>query len=352
MTTGFSQFLVLSFVALTLSACGDDDSAPDDDAAVETGVETGVEVGADTSDAGEDAAALRVLSSGSESAFVADDEWYRHAVFYELWVRSFQDSDGDGIGDFPGLTSRLDYLQELGVEALWLMPFFPSPLIDSGYDVADYIGVNPDYGTLEDVDAFLAAAEERGIRVYLDLVFNHVSDQHPWFLDSRENPDGERGDWFVWEDEEGENCSAPLGVFGDERWAFDETRGQYYFHQFFPRQPDLNFESEEVQQALLDSARFWLERGVDGFRLDVPYHYAEEPPECEHLPGSFAFLRRLRALTDEFDASMVGEVLASGDIFDQYLEPDILQMSYSLANIVGTNVLASTGIPGAQFIGL
>ncbi len=284
-------------------------------------------------DGGRDGSIAMQPDAGPPPPYVPDDRWHRQVVFYELWVRSFQDSDGDGIGDLPGLTSRLDYLADLGVGGLWLMPTYPSPLADSGYDVADYVGVHPDYGTLDDLDTFLAEAHARGIHVYLDLVFNHTSREHPWFVDSQANPTGEHGDWFVWADEPGLNCDGAGGPFGDQRWSLDDVRGQYYFHQFYPAQPDLDFDEPAMRAALLDVMRFWLDRGVDGFRLDVPYRYVEELPMCTHLPGTYDFLRQMRGVTDAYDdRSMVGEVLADAPTLATYVESDVLQMVFMLGN--------------------
>lgn len=292
-------------------------------------------------DAGVDGA-IAVEDAGEPPPFVEDDRWHRQAVFYELWVRSFQDSDGDGIGDLAGLTSRLDYLADLGVTGLWLMPIFPSPLADSGYDVADYVDVHPDYGTLADFDALADAAHARGLRLYLDLVFNHTSREHAWFQESRADPSSPRGDWFVWSDTEGLACEGASGPFGVVRWTFDDVRGQYYFHQFYPAQPDLNFDVPEMRTALLDVARFWLERGADGFRLDVPYRYDEDLPVCVHRPGTFEFLRALRAVTDEHDAAMVGEILASPEELANYLEEDVLQMGFLLAEATLFSIAAAS----------
>ncbi len=272
--------------------------------------------------------------AGPPPPFVEDERWHRQVVFYELWVRSFQDSDGDGIGDLPGLTSRLDYLQELGIGGLWLMPTYPSPLADSGYDVADYIGVHPDYGTMADMDAFLAAAHARGIRVFLDIVFNHTSTAHAWFEGSRTDPTGTFGNFFVWADAAGMNCEGPLGPFGLLRWAEDPVRQQFYFHQFYPAQPDLNFDEPMVQQELLNVMRFWLDRGVDGFRLDVAHRYDEDLPSCVHRPATFAFHRRMRGVMDEYtDRAMVGEVQGSVEEIVAYLGDgtDGLHMTFLLA---------------------
>lgn len=283
--------------------------------------------------------------AGIPPVYVADDRWHRHAVFYELWVRSFSDSNGDGIGDLPGLTSRLDYLAELGIGGLWLMPTYPSPLADSGYDVADYVGVHPDYGTLDDMDALLTEAHARGLRIYLDLVFNHTSLAHPWFEDSRTDPVGPHSDWYVWSDIEGLGCEGSAGPFGTVRWTRDAVRGQFYFHQFYPAQPDLNFDEPSMRAALLDVARFWLDRGVDGFRLDVPYRYDEDLPVCVHRPGTFEFLRSLRAVTDSYDdeRAIVGETLASAEVLAGYLEPDVLQMGFLLGEATTFWIAGQTG---------
>jgi glycosidase len=219
-------------------------------------------------------------------------DWYRHAVFYELSVRSFQDSDGDGIGDFPGLTSRLGYLKELGVGAVWLMPMMPTPFKDSGYDVADYLAVDPDYGTLEEFDTFLAAAHALGIRVFIDLVLNHTSDQHAWFQESRSSRTNPKADWYIWSDTPSSpdfDCGIFAGFFGDSAWQYDADRGQYYFHRFYPSQPDLNFRNPEVVEATLGVARFWLERGVDGFRCDVIGLLYESHDGCAGLPETHVY---------------------------------------------------------------
>ncbi|MGE0322501.1 MAG: alpha-amylase family glycosyl hydrolase [Polyangiaceae bacterium] len=237
--------------------------------------------------------------------------WYRHAVFYEVYVRSFQDSDGDGIGDFKGLTSKLDYLKELGVDGIWLMPIMPSPFVDSGYDVADYRGINPEYGTMEDFDAFLEAAHDKGIRVIIDLVLNHTSDQHSWFIESRSSKDNPKADWYVWSDTEGtpdNGCGTHQAVFGDSAWQFDEARQQYYFHRFYPGQPDLNYENPEVVKETLDIARFWLEKGVDGFRCDVISLLYESANDCGFLDKTKDYIKQLRGVVDEYpDAVLLAE---------------------------------------------
>jgi maltose alpha-D-glucosyltransferase/alpha-amylase len=231
-----------------------------------------------------------------------DPEWYRRAVFYEVLVRGFADSNGDGAGDLPGLTSKLDYLQWLGVDCLWLPPFYASPLRDGGYDVSDFCAVLPEFGTIEDFRHFLGAAHARGIRVIIDFVMNHTSDQHPWFQSSRSDPDGPYGDFYVWRDTD-EGYPDARVIFVDtevSNWTFDPIRKQYFWHRFFSHQPDLNFESPVVQDSVLDALRFWLDLGIDGFRLDaVPYLFEAEGTNCENLPKTHDFLRRVRAVIDD-----------------------------------------------------
>jgi len=227
--------------------------------------------------------------------------WYQGAVFYELIVRSFADSDGDGIGDLNGLLGRLDYLEWLGVDCLWLLPLFPSPLKDGGYDVSDFRGVHPTMGTVEDLKAVVDDAHARGMRVVMDMLLNHTSDEHPWFQASRQDPTGPYGDFYVWADDDSGHPDVPV-VFCDtepSNWTYDEVRGQYYWHRFFHHQPDLNYDNPAVRAELLDTMRFWLELGVDGFRLDaVPYLYAREGTSCAHLPETHSFLKDVRAMID------------------------------------------------------
>ncbi|WP_240930749.1 maltose alpha-D-glucosyltransferase [Isoptericola sp. BMS4] len=231
-----------------------------------------------------------------------DPEWYRRAVFYEVLVRAFSDSGDAGAGDLRGITHRLDYLQWLGVDALWLPPFYPSPLRDGGYDVADFTSVAGQYGTLADFTDLVAEAHARGIRVVVDLVMNHTSDQHPWFQASRSDPDGLYGDFYVWSDDDTRYEGARI-IFVDtetSNWTFDPVRRQFFWHRFFSHQPDLNFTNPHVGEAMLDVARFWLDVGVDGFRLDaVPYLFEAEGTNCENLPETHAFLRRVRRLIDD-----------------------------------------------------
>ena len=231
-----------------------------------------------------------------------DPYWFKRAVFYEVLVRSFKDSDGDGVGDLRGLTEKLDYLHWLGVDCLWLPPFFPSPMRDGGYDVSDYKGVLPEFGTLEDFSRFVRLAHDRGMRVIIDFVMNHTSDQHAWFQASREDPDGPFGNFYVWADDDTGYPDARI-IFVDtetSNWTFDPVRRQYYWHRFFSHQPDLNYENPAVGDAMIDALRFWLDLGIDGFRLDaVPYLFEEEGTNCENLPRTHAFLRQIRKVIDD-----------------------------------------------------
>jgi maltose alpha-D-glucosyltransferase / alpha-amylase len=229
-----------------------------------------------------------------------DPLWYKTAVFYELYVRGFQDGSGDGSGDFRGLTERLDYLQWLGIDCIWLLPIFPSPLRDGGYDVADYFSILPAYGTLGDFYEFLEAAHERGIRVIADLVMNHTSDQHPWFQEAR-RPGSPKRDWYVWSDTDQRYLDARV-IFVDtesSNWTWDPEAQAFYWHRFFSHQPDLNYANPEVQEAMLEVIRFWLDMGLDGFRLDaVPYLFEREGTDCENLPETHEFLKRVRKEVD------------------------------------------------------
>jgi len=230
-----------------------------------------------------------------------DSLWYKDAIIYQLYVRAFQDGNGDGVGDFQGLMQKLDYLQELRVNTLWLLPFFPSPLRDDGYDISDYTSVHPSYGSLDDFRAFLAAAHERGIRVVIELVLNHTSDQHPWFQEAR-NPESPRRDWYVWSDTD-ERYKGVRIIFLDtekSNWAWDPASKSYYWHRFFSHQPDLNYDNPAVREAMWNVMKFWLEIGVDGFRLDaVPYLVEREGTSCENLPETHGILRDLRTRLDQ-----------------------------------------------------
>ncbi|MGN6427567.1 MAG: maltose alpha-D-glucosyltransferase, partial [Leifsonia sp.] len=230
-----------------------------------------------------------------------DPQWYRRAVFYEVMVRSFVDSNGDGSGDIAGLTSKLDYLQWLGVDALWLPPFFQSPLRDGGYDVSDFKAILPEFGTIDEFRDLVTKAHERNMRIIIDLPMNHTSDQHEWFQQSRSDPEGPYGDFYVWNDtdEKWPDIRIIFVDTEDSNWAFDEARRQYYFHRFFSHQPDLNFENPAVHEAMHDIVRFWLDLGVDGFRLDaIPYLYESDEGNGEGEPPTHEFIKRLREMVD------------------------------------------------------
>jgi maltose alpha-D-glucosyltransferase/alpha-amylase len=264
-----------------------------------------------------------------DSPDATEPEWFKTAVFYEVLVRSFKDGDGDGIGDFRGLIEKLDYLEWLGVDCLWLPPFFPSPLRDGGYDVSDYTGVLPELGTVEDFQVFLNAAHARGIKVIVDFVMNHTSDEHPWFKASRSDPDGPYGDFYVWSDTDELYEEARI-IFVDtepSNWTWDPVRQQYYWHRFFSHQPDLNFDNPRVHEAMLDAMRFWLDMGLDGFRLDaVPYLYERPGTNGENLPETHEFLRKVRRIVDE---EYPGRVLLAeanqwpADVVDYFGNPDV-----------------------------
>jgi maltose alpha-D-glucosyltransferase/alpha-amylase len=233
------------------------------------------------------------------------NDWYKDAVFYEVFVRAFADGDGDGIGDLRGLTDRLDYLQDLGVDCLWLLPFYPSPLRDDGYDVSDFYSIHSDYGAVDDLRRLVDGAHQRGLRVITDMIPNHTSDQHSWFQASRDpsHPEHDKyRDWYVWSPTEERYQEARIIFldYEDSNWTWDPVRGAYYWHRFFHHQPDLNYDHPAVRQEMLDVFRFWMDLGVDGFRVDaVPYLYQREETNCENLPETHAYLKRLRAFVDE-----------------------------------------------------
>ncbi|MEP6844091.1 MAG: maltose alpha-D-glucosyltransferase [Pseudolysinimonas sp.] len=258
-----------------------------------------------------------------------DTDWFKSAVFYEVLIRSFRDSSGDGVGDLSGLTEKLDYLEWLGVDCIWLPPFFPSPLKDGGYDVADYTAVASDIGTIDDFQVFLDAAHARGIRVIIDVVMNHTSDQHPWFQSSRSDPEGPFGDFYVWSETDEPYSDARI-IFVDteaSNWSWDPVRQRYFWHRFYSHQPDLNFENPAVHQAMLDVLDFWMEKGVDGFRLDaVPYLYEEEGTSSENLKRTHQFLKKVRKHVDE---NYPGRVLLAeanqwpADVVDYFGDPAV-----------------------------
>ena len=284
-------------------------------------------------------------------------DWARGKVIYQIYPRSFADSNGDGVGDLKGIIDKLDYVAALGVDGIWLSPFFTSPMKDFGYDVADYCAVDALFGTLADFDALIARAHALGLKVMIDQVYSHSSDKHPWFAESRASRDNPKADWYVWADAkpDGSPPNNWQSLFGGPSWEWDTRRRQYYLHNFLVEQPDLNVRHPEVQEALLKAARFWLARGVDGFRLDVvnfyvqdkalrdnPAHDWKEPPAHpwrfqQHIydrsqPETLAFIARLRALLDEFGASSVGEIGDEDPLARQReysAGPDRLHTAYS-----------------------
>ena len=258
-----------------------------------------------------------------------DNLWWRDGIIYQIYPRSFADSNDDGIGDLTGITSKLDYLQDLGIDAIWLSPIFPSPDVDYGYDVADYTAIDPKFGTMADFDSLLKHAHDRDIHVILDLVLNHTSDQHPWFVESKQSKNNPYHDWYMWHDPKpnGDPPNNWQAIFGGSGWEYDTYLDQYYYHMFYKEQPDLNWRNPKVRQAMLDVFRFWLEKGVDGFRLDVFNMYfkdealRENPPKIglrafdrqKHIydnsqPEMFPLLREIREILDQYPQSYaVGE---------------------------------------------
>ena len=267
-------------------------------------------------------------------ALQGDKLWYKDAVIYQLHVRTFCDSDGNGIGDFRGLTNKLDYLQELGINAIWLLPFYPSPLRDDGYDISDYTSVNPTYGTIEDFKTFLAAAHSRRIRVITELVLNHTSDQHPWFQEARSSRDNPKRDWYVWSDTDSRYHGVRIIFLDTEmsNWAWDPISKSYYWHRFFSHQPDLNFDNPAVREAMWEVMKFWCEIGVDGFRLDaVPYLVEREGTSCENLPETHGVIKDLRR---RLDSAYPGKMLLAeanqwpADVRAYFGESDEFHMAF------------------------
>lgn len=235
--------------------------------------------------------------------------WYKDAVFYELHVKCFHDSNGDGFGDFRGLLQKLDYLQDLGINCIWLLPFYQSPLKDDGYDISDYYKILPEYGTIQDFQDVVDAAHQKGIRVMTDLVLNHTSDQHPWFQEARSNPASPKHDYYIWSDTDQKYKGVRIIFTDTERanWAWDSVAKAYYYHRFFSHQPDLNYDNPEVRKAMWEVMRYWLDMGIDGFRCDaVPYLFKREGTNCENLPETHAYLKELRR---EIDRNYPGRVL-------------------------------------------
>jgi len=263
-----------------------------------------------------------------------DSLWYKDAIIYELHVRAFYDSNGDGIGDFRGLIEKLDYLRDLGITCIWLLPFFPSPLKDDGYDIADYHDVHPTMGTLVDFETFVVEAHRRGLRVMTEMVMNHTSDQHPWFQSARASRDSPYREYYVWSDTDERYAGARIIFTDTERsnWTFDYEAGQFFWHRFFSQQPDLNFDNPDVRRAMIESLRFWLDRGVDGVRLDaVPYLYERENTNCENLPETHGYLKEVRRV---LDAHYQGRVLLAeanqwpADVRDYFGDDDESHLAY------------------------
>ncbi len=228
--------------------------------------------------------------------------WYKNAVFYQVYVRAFKDGSGDGHGDLRGLIQKIDYLQTLGIDCLWLMPIYPSPLRDDGYDIADFYNIAESFGSLDDLQSLIDEAHMRNIRIIMDLVMNHTSDQHPWFQAARADRHSSYRDYYVWSDSSDRYSGARIIFVDTEKsnWSWDEQAGQFYWHRFYASQPDLNYDNPRVQQEMFNIASFWLERGIDGFRADaVPYLFEREGTNCENLPETHVFLKRLRAFIDE-----------------------------------------------------
>lgn len=299
------------------------------------------------------------------SASVTDKDWWRGAVIYQIYPRSYQDSSGDGIGDLRGIVKRLPYIASLGVDAIWISPFFKSPMKDFGYDVSDYCDVDPMFGTLEDFDEVVRTAHSLNIKIIIDQVLSHTSDQHEWFKESRQSKDNSKADWYVWADPkpDGTPPNNWLSIFGGSAWQWDGSRQQYYLHNFLASQPDLNFHNPDVQDTLLDTCRFWLDRGVDGFRLDtINFYFADKelkdnPPltpeerngtiapmvnpynhQChlysKNQPENIVFLERFRAMLDEYPAATavgeVGDAQFGLEIIGEYTKGDNrIHMCYS-----------------------
>jgi maltose alpha-D-glucosyltransferase/alpha-amylase len=264
----------------------------------------------------------------------AQANWFQKAVFYEVLVRGFFDSNNDGTGDIRGITERLDHIQWLGADCLWLLPFYQSPLRDGGYDISDFFSILPEYGDLADVVQLIEECHKRDLRVIADLVMNHTSDAHAWFQESRQDRTNPKADWYVWSDDDTRYPDARIIFVDTERsnWSWDPVREQFYWHRFFSHQPDLNYDNPEVQQAMLDVVRFWLDLGLDGFRLDaVPYLYERDNTNGENLPETHDFLKRLRK---ELDASHPGTVMLAeanqwpADVVDYYGDGDECHMCF------------------------
>ena len=291
--------------------------------------------------------------------------WWRDGVIYQIYPRSFQDTNQDGIGDLPGIIEKLDYLQDLGVDAIWLSPIYPSPDVDFGYDVSDYRAIDPKYGSMRDFDALVKQAHKRKIHIVLDLVLNHTSDQHPWFVDARSSRDSKYRDYYIWKDpRNGKKPNNWLSVFGGSGWEYDDATGQYYFHHFYKEQPDLNWRNPLVRKEMLDVFRFWLEKGVDGFRLDVfsaYFKHADFPDNPRKLiglrphdrmrhiydtdqPEMIPLLHEIRSLLDQYpERYAVGETyMGTYQKAAQYCGDDLLHAAFSFEEFLGNSWKAST----------
>ena len=291
--------------------------------------------------------AATLLAQQPSSRQSHTDEWWKHAVIYEIYPRSFQDSNGDGVGDIRGITSRLDYLQDLGIDAIWITPMYPSPGIDYGYDISDYTAIDPEYGTMADFDRLVAKAKKRNIRVIMDYVINHTSDQSPWFVESRSSRNNPKRDWYIWHD--GKASGQPpnnwQSWFGHSAWTFDPKTGQYYYHYFYPQQPDLNWRNPEVQKAMEGVLEFWMNHGVAGFRIDAVSRLFEDPDlhDDPYLPGYNVYgdrnvehkytdnypevndvLKRLRKIVDKYPGDPV--LITEAD------EPNIAELTKLYGN--------------------
>ena len=263
--------------------------------------------------------------------------WYKDAIFMELNTRAFKDSDADGWGDLPGLTSKLDYIKALGVDAIWLLPIMPSPLRDDGYDVSDFCDIFPAYGDLDDFKTLIEQAHERGLKIIVEIIPNHTSDQHLWFQASRDPQHPQHTkyrDWYVWSDTDQKYTDARI-IFTDtesSNWTYDPLRGQYFWHRFYSTQPDLNYDSEEVQQAMLDVVRFWIDLGADGLRVDAPpYLFEREGTNCENLPETHAFLKRMRKFVDDYspDTLLLSEANQwPEDVIEYFGDGDEMHMNF------------------------
>jgi alpha-glucosidase len=294
-------------------------------------------------------------AGGQEKMDPQGPDWWKHAVFYELYPRSFADSNNDGIGDLKGITTHLDYLKDLGIDAIWITPCFPSPQVDFGYDVSDYENIDPMYGTLADFDHLMAEAKKRNIRILLDFVPNHTSDQHKWFIDSRSSRTAEHRDWYIWRDGKGPNLPPNnwTSTFGGSAWTLDPKTNQYYYHYFYAQQPDLNWRNPAVKEAMFNATRFWYKRGVAGFRLDAVDSLFEDPALKDNpvlsgkdnfgmpltreinnkkLPEVHDVLRGLRTVADEYNAVLIGETWTQNldELKAYYGEGNELQMPMDL----------------------